>query len=499
MQILLLFLFSASSWAIDRTQYIQEASLEMRFYFQHANSDGNFLKKLNSKETKQFLGILDVVNRYSKIPLQFSENQEDFVLHPGEPPRSAKTTPRFEDPIWINLKKLNDEREELNYLSVLQLLVHELGHKLGKDKDQIAVDSLATKFVDYLRPFYRNEKTFWRVSEGDRPMKERLEFLSLPKQATNANPNPSLFFINEKKAWKIHLHFEQSLKLDASKFVRVDRTIGEQINGGIYTSVYLSVYQQFTRKSGEKIYALNGSYTLAEQMPFGFELPGEPYDKNFRLARLKDRYPSATMDSFVEKIEEVSRSAKEVKWKVSFETNLPADKIALVAGTEDRYFLISCEKSIGNTLTAICTFPLPTGTAISILDVSQLLVDGKAMDLPEIQKLDLEMDFKLKFDLSDLTPITLTKSANFTYLLKMKGTYAPMQVRVRCPQKQDFVYEGERLGKIDVFTEEVFYQDQLPIETLSGGEFIVKATCKNHFPSEILVTDGLMYTSRPKL
>jgi len=183
---------------------------------------------------------------------------------------------------------------------------------------------------------------------------------------------------------------------------------------------------------------------------------------------------------------------------VDFHASLPRGELALVAGTEDRYFLIPCIEAPGTTGSAICNFKLPVGTAISILDVFQFLVNGYAIDLPEILKLDLEMKFRLPFDLSDLEPLTLEKAPNFTYLLKMKAKYAPFQVRVRCSKKEEFVYQGEVLGTIDRFSETVFYQDQLPIEGKNGEEFVVRASCQNQFPSEVLVTDGLLYTSRPR-
>jgi len=105
------------------------------------------------------------------LSIQFSEKPEDFILNLGEPERSAKTTETWTDPIVFNNRILNDVNSDVNFLDVLQISLHELGHKLGARKKQTDVDSLSAKCRMYLERFYVKSNL---TSYG------HMEMLSLP-------------------------------------------------------------------------------------------------------------------------------------------------------------------------------------------------------------------------------------------------------------------------------------------------------------------------------
>lgn len=103
--------------------------------------------------------------------IQFSNDPKPFELAPGQPERSATTTSVLADPIMFNLRILNAPHFDASYLDILQILFHELGHKLGPSKNQLAMDSLGAKFIQFVKPYYQHALLDGRI---------KLEVLSLP-------------------------------------------------------------------------------------------------------------------------------------------------------------------------------------------------------------------------------------------------------------------------------------------------------------------------------
>ncbi|MGE0632008.1 MAG: hypothetical protein AB7O96_06345 [Pseudobdellovibrionaceae bacterium] len=83
--------------------------------------------------------------------LKFSDRSEDFVLSPGEPERTAKVL----NDVWFNLNIINNPKNSFSFLDILQILVHEFGHKLEEKKDQAAIDRVAAKIRAYMSPYSR--------------------------------------------------------------------------------------------------------------------------------------------------------------------------------------------------------------------------------------------------------------------------------------------------------------------------------------------------------
>lgn len=84
--------------------------------------------------------------------LRFSWRNEDFILKEGEPARTAKVT----EDVWFNLNILNDPKNSFDFLGLVQLIFHEFGHKIDvQKKNQDAIDRVAAKIKNYLRPYYK--------------------------------------------------------------------------------------------------------------------------------------------------------------------------------------------------------------------------------------------------------------------------------------------------------------------------------------------------------
>ncbi len=92
--------------------------------------------------------LSDLVNSRSDR-IQFSEDQELFKLDPGQPPRTAVTSSDPKDPIFINLKVINDPGGTFKLEDAFQILIHEYGHKTS-GKIQTVVDSVAAKISTYI-------------------------------------------------------------------------------------------------------------------------------------------------------------------------------------------------------------------------------------------------------------------------------------------------------------------------------------------------------------
>lgn len=505
--LVLLALFAAMAapaFAIDREAYVAAAARELRAYTAVAAKNAAFMRSLSAKENEQFVGIRDVLGKMpARIGTEFSDKAEDFILHPGEPERSAKTTAAIADPVWFNLRKLNDDSAPIDYLTIVQLFVHEIGHKLGPEKDQAAVDSLSVKLREFLAGYSRTTLLYMKLSiDPPRPLRESFELLALPTRLDSDNPNPALFYNDTKKIWPLPLYFEESLKnFPRDRLVQVSFVRGELNLNIIYLEVSFSVYKEFVTAGGETVYGKEGSYSFEENLFMDFG--GRPDSGNFRLGKPRFGYERGPISAEVVDLKETSRSPTTIEYALRFSVDGVPENVSILAGTDENSFLVPCskpERSAG-AFQANCTLLLPQKTAISILDLLQVLVDGRTIDLPEVVGVDLEaMD--IPWMLADIRPLKMeTKSENGKrfYALTMASPLPPYQIRVRCPEKKKFVYDERVLGELDSFTETAYFPPNLPVEALAVGEYMVRASCPDPavLPVEILVTDGTLYTSRP--
>lgn len=124
--------------------------------------------------------------------LQLSSDAKEFQINPDEPERSAKTSEELGAPILINKRFLNSEAIAPNYMDVFQILIHELGHKIPANrKNQAAIESLATKALQFLNPYYESITIGGGI---------KIEVLSLPIKITSLTqeaPQSTIVLVQE--------------------------------------------------------------------------------------------------------------------------------------------------------------------------------------------------------------------------------------------------------------------------------------------------------------
>lgn len=504
--LLFLWIFlSTPTFAIDRSAYVKSAASEIKSQLEFVSNQPAFVSMLSTAEKEQFIRILATSKKLPEpILVKFSDRSSDFILNPGEPERSAKTTADINDPIWFNTHKLYEDVAAINYLTVLQLFVHEIGHKIGPQKNQAAIDSLAVKFHDFLESYHKMSPMYLDVTFGPpRPLSEELEILALPKSLSALNPNPPLFYKDKKKIWPLALYFEDSLKqFSRDRYVQVNFVRGEADMSLSYVVVNFSILKEFTHPRDGTLFGVEGTYTFKENLFFEFD--GGPRSINFRLANPEFSYPKASLDSEVLGFIEKSRSESSIHYSLALSLPEPPQKVSLLSGTEENHFLVPCRSIVvkGGTYEVDCELTLPKKTAISILDIFQVIVDGRVVDFPEVYELDIEA-MQIPFALADVAPKRIEKKSEegaTSYELRMESSLPPIQVRVRCPQKKQFIYDGMVLGELESFSEIIFFPPNLPVHILNEKEYLVKARCEEPdvLPEEILITDGTLYTSRPR-
>lgn len=510
MEIRLLVFFSLlfsslSAFALERTPYITEAGKEIAYYFAFLKSDKDFVASLNPTEASQFSGIVQVTQALASQggpQFKFSNNPQDFILNPGEPERSAKTTEILSDPVFINLRKLNSPEETVTYLDVIQLLVHELGHKLGKNEVQTAVDSLAAKMIQRLSGYSRKEHVFmYPAFERPREMREYFESVSLPKLIKSSNPEPSIFYIDNNGPKKIVLYLKKHLaETDENKVVQINRVLGTLLQG-VIAEVRFSILKPLKTSQGN-VLAHENSYKLREKI---FPEGSFKIDGNFQVGPPRWIRGSSNYDFQVLGVSELSHSAQDIKWTVEFTGKVNPQKIYLLAGTEDNNSPLPCKllSSSDYSSVAQCTYKIPSVTSISILDIFQLMVDDEVADLPELIQVDLEMDFKVRFVLSDMRPLKFTpyeRQGQKIYDLTVTSVYPLTTVLVRCKEEQNYVINGRSEGFIQKTVEQIFLSSELPIKAREKNQWTFAVSCQseNAEISEILVTDETGYTMSPR-
>jgi len=159
---------------VDRRALFLKAYQLMPAIFETAIDMAFFNNELNGIEMQTFQKIRAVVLQdfveHRMDRLQFSSDQNIFKLDPNQPIRTAATSDDPRDPIYVNLKVINDPQSTFELEDVVQILVHEYGHKTT-DKIQTVVDTLAAKMHGFIMPY---------ISRAISGPGERLTALFLP-------------------------------------------------------------------------------------------------------------------------------------------------------------------------------------------------------------------------------------------------------------------------------------------------------------------------------
>ncbi len=202
-------LFAREDQPIQRQDLFRVGFSQLPYAVDFVARSQEFLAQLTPEEKAQLAGIYDVTESIrngefwkrsdsngnlpdflaqKKWPvLEFSQEPSEFKINPGEPERLAKTTEVFTDAVRINEKYLNSQRIDPSYSDVLQILFHELGHKLEDRKNQAAVDSVGAKMIEFLRPYFQ---TFEVVNPKKPKDSLRGEILSLPYEVASHGLGP---------------------------------------------------------------------------------------------------------------------------------------------------------------------------------------------------------------------------------------------------------------------------------------------------------------------
>ena len=155
---------------IDRQAIVRSAYENFISTVYFLSGSDRFLSDLTPEERMQFdlLGHKLVPHQFRIGPVQpgefrtsrlvsnklrFSNQQQDFILKEGEPPRTAKMS----GDIWFNLNIINAPGSKFSLLDAYQILYHEFGHLIleSEGKDQDAIDRVAAKMRKHLQSSVR--------------------------------------------------------------------------------------------------------------------------------------------------------------------------------------------------------------------------------------------------------------------------------------------------------------------------------------------------------
>jgi hypothetical protein len=195
--LLSIFLTSAASFgeptSVNRQAYVVAAFEEFHSLLYFLSGSDRFLQDLTPEEKAQFYLVGNFVVRNvvrwgpGAVPgqdrtsnrvdfkLRFSSRSEDFILHSGEPERTAK----MDGDIWFNLNVINNPKTSFGLLDAFQIMFHEFGHKIGEQKNQMLIDSVAAKIRAHLASYYK---------ESNLSPDIKVSFLGVPYISYAGNP-----------------------------------------------------------------------------------------------------------------------------------------------------------------------------------------------------------------------------------------------------------------------------------------------------------------------
>lgn len=257
--------YAQSSQAItaNREAYVRHAVLALPDLFIRINSQHKeFRQQLTAEESAQYDLLLNLLNEkifharlnfkggqvyelFESFGLKydFSSNSQDFILPDGKPERSAKTNSDWATPIVFNKNILNNINSQIGLLDILQILVHELGHKLGDKKNQTAIDQLSAKLKSFLMRFY---------SVDFNKKGEQIEVLSFPGDAKEIKISNELGLIDLTSGLIFFSDSQKKTELVSDSF-RLKKDIGDikRLNSHGYNLIDNSNF----RIVGVKIYS----------------------------------------------------------------------------------------------------------------------------------------------------------------------------------------------------------------------------------------------------
>jgi hypothetical protein len=155
--LLALLLLSSGTFAAPPSEFsvkplMQELYRNLPYYLDYLAQVGGWSSPLDPLEQELLEGLRGYL-RDNLPELDFSTLQNEFVLKMGEAERIAMTTGNSWSAIQINRALMAQKDYELSIPLTIQLLIHEVGHKLKRPADQAAIDSLATKAGTFFKAY----------------------------------------------------------------------------------------------------------------------------------------------------------------------------------------------------------------------------------------------------------------------------------------------------------------------------------------------------------
>jgi|GEM_PF-5762440 len=367
----------------DRSAYFRESLPVIRIEIKEAQGSAAFMSQLLSSEADQLhrLSIYLDSSESQGLKVLFSSRSQDFVLSPGEPARTAKTTSDASSPIYVNLKIINDLSTRLKFVDVYRLMIHEVGHKLGPHKIQAAVDSLAAKLATRLSThFSEGVVTFGMAVERRADLASWIEYSRRPSVL---GQNPLAFLVHQGRVQKIDFAasgWSQALKpcstCDARWFL--NRLDGAWLNGGMNILLNFLVETAASKMSfsdqvtlpGFTEYVSDGSGRSLETIVLS--------DTNFRLMRpALDYRPSSLLNDVLE-TRVMSEDDKEIVIRVKALLGRVPRRVALQAGEWNNSFLISgiVSSREGDLYTLDFRFQRPRMSCLPVIEVFGLILDN---------------------------------------------------------------------------------------------------------------------------
>lgn len=146
----------------DEVYAVLEKISALRWFNENQIASYPFVKNGKTVYLFAYVDGKDQITRYDfefqQAPkITFSSDRQKFTnLKKGEGERVAKTNAEFTSPIEFNLYKLNElggnEIQNFDLGKAVSLLIHEYGHKLGPEKENLeAIYSIGNKLGDYIR------------------------------------------------------------------------------------------------------------------------------------------------------------------------------------------------------------------------------------------------------------------------------------------------------------------------------------------------------------
>jgi hypothetical protein len=181
--VLFCLILSHFSFAQTNRMALPEEAFKGLPYFIYASMNAldedahysNEIKTFTKQENIMFRTLLGTVlinhNKKYKlklcgvIPCYYKNGERvDFNRKDGEATRMALTSPAMDEDIFINLKMLNDPETQIDFVDMIQILMHEVTNKLP-DRDPNQDNNPADSFIQKITQILRDKYAVFQVSE----------------------------------------------------------------------------------------------------------------------------------------------------------------------------------------------------------------------------------------------------------------------------------------------------------------------------------------------